>query len=59
MVDDKVGLQEISSSEENSKMTFSPDETETEDELDMEDESDRAAQRYKAIPASSSKVMVS
>ncbi|KAG0716157.1 hypothetical protein GWK47_010366 [Chionoecetes opilio] len=49
--DDKVGL-EVSSSEENSRMTFSPEDTESEGEL--EDETDRVALQQKAIPASSS-----
>ncbi|XP_045582280.2 WASH complex subunit 2 isoform X1 [Procambarus clarkii] len=57
MADDKVGLQEISSSEENSKLTFSPDETESEDDLDMEDETSNGPTKYKPILASSSKVI--
>lgn len=53
--DDKVGL-EVSSSEENSRMTFSPEDTESEGEL--EDETDRVTQQQKAIPASSSMAVV-
>lgn len=56
IADDKVGL-EISSSEENSRMTFSPEETESEEEV--EDETDRVTQQQRAIPASSSRALVS
>ncbi|XP_050734382.1 WASH complex subunit 2-like isoform X2 [Eriocheir sinensis] len=54
LADDKVGL-EISSSEENSRMTFSPDDTESEEEL--EDETDRVTLQQRAIPASSSRAL--
>lgn len=56
MEDDKLGLQE-SSSEDSSKVTFSPEDTDTEDDLDMEDETD-VNQRNKPIPASSSRLIV-
>lgn len=56
MEDDKLGLQE-SSSEDSSKVTFSPEDTDTEDDLDMEDETD-INQKHKPIPASSSRLMV-
>ncbi|KAK8390909.1 hypothetical protein O3P69_016932 [Scylla paramamosain] len=52
MADDKVGL-EVSSSEENSRMTFSPEDTESEAEL--EDETDRVTLQSKALPTSSSR----
>lgn len=55
LADDKVGL-EVSSSEENSKMTFSPDDTDSEE--DLEDETDRATLQQKPIPASSSRALV-
>lgn len=56
LADDKVGL-EISSSEENSRMTFSPDDTENEG--DLEDETDRVTPlQQRAIPASSSRALV-
>ncbi|XP_063604259.1 WASH complex subunit 2C-like [Penaeus indicus] len=56
MEDDKLGLQE-SSSEDSSKVTFSPEDTDTEEDLDMEDETD-INQKHKPIPASSSRLMV-
>nr|XP_027213730.1 WASH complex subunit 2-like [Penaeus vannamei] len=55
MEDDKLGLQE-SSSEDSSKVTFSPEDTDTEEDLDMEDETD-INQKHKPIPASSSRLM--
>ncbi|XP_042212891.1 WASH complex subunit 2-like isoform X1 [Homarus americanus] len=57
MADDKVGLQETSSSEDNSKMTLSPAETDTEDELDVDDLTGRRLQKDQPIPASSSKAV--
>ena len=55
MSDDKVGL-DASSSEENSRVTFSPEDSESEGEL--EDETDRVTLQQKAIPASSSRPVV-
>ncbi|XP_047498184.1 WASH complex subunit 2-like [Penaeus chinensis] len=55
MEDDKLGLQE-SSSDDSSKVTFSPEDTDTEEDLDMEDETD-INQKHKPIPASSSRLM--
>ncbi|KAK8753449.1 hypothetical protein OTU49_004503, partial [Cherax quadricarinatus] len=54
MADDKVGLHDVSSSEENSKNTLSPDETASEDEVEGDDE---GSLKSKPIPAWSSKMM--
>ena len=55
MTDDKVGL-EVSSSEENSRMTFSPEDTESEAEL--EDETDRVTLQAKGLPTSGARPVV-
>lgn len=52
MADDKVGL-EVSSSEENSRMTFSPEDTESEGEL--EDETDRSTVHSRPLRTTSSR----